>query len=242
MSPSLSALPRAGSATAYRLLKRHVPHAYLRVARWRGADFHPVTPDTDLVIAGVPGSANSFLRSAILIDNPQLRISSHAHVWTEVRDGVRWNRPVLLLVRDPLGAAASRITRFGGVSPREALQDYADYHRRVLPWVDDVLVVRFEDATSRPGDVVRRLNERFGTDLVPFPHDAPEHLARLHELLRVANGAVPSGHRDDPQRQAAVAAVHEALRAPELRELRARCLGLHAELTGASDQGRPSAR
>lgn len=240
MSPSLAALPRTGSATAYRLLKRHAPHAYLRVARWRGADFHAVTPGSDLVIAGVPGSANSFLRSAILIDNPDLRISSHAHVWTEVRDGVRWGRPVLLLVRDPLGAAASRITRFGGVSAREALQDYADYHRRVLRWVDSVLVVRFEDATARPGEVVRRVNDRFGTDLVPFPHDEPEHMGRLHELLREANGAVPTGHL--PERQARLAAVHEALRAPELREVRAACLGLHAELTGASDQGRPSAR
>ena len=242
MSPSLSALPHAASATAYRLLKRHVPSAYLRVAAARGADFHAVTPDSELVIAGVPGSANSFLRSAILIDNPGLRISSHAHVWTEVRDAVRWQRPVLLLVREPLAAAASRIARFGGVSPEEALREYAEYHERVLPWVDEIVVVRFEDATKRPGDVVRRVNTRFGTSFVPFPHEDDETMGRLHALLSSANGAVPTGHADSPQRQATVAAVHAALRAPEVRKVRARCLGLHAELTAAAGQGLPSAR
>ena len=233
VSPSLTTLPQAGTAAAWRLLKRHAPPLYLRLARARGADFHAVTPQTDLVIAGVPGSANSFLRSAILIDNPDLRISSHAHVWTEVRDGVRWGRPVVLLVREPLGAAASRIARFGGISPAEALSEYAEYHRRVLPWADDVVVSRFEDATARPGEVVERLNERYGLALRPFRHDDEATLGELHALLQQANGAVPSGHVESEERRRTLAQVHAALRGPELRELRARCLGLHAELTGA---------
>lgn len=233
MSPSLTALPGAGSAAAYRLLKRHAPPLYLKVARARGADFHAVTPDTDLVIAGVPGSANSFLRSAVLIDNPDLRISSHAHVWTEVRDGVRWGRPVVMLVREPLGAAASRIARFGGVSATEALRDYRDYHRRVLRWADEVVVTRFEDATARPGEVVERVNARYGTALRPFRHDDERTLGELHALLREANGAVPSGHVESEERRRTLAAVRSELRSPALRELRAQCLGLHAELTGA---------
>lgn len=234
MSPSLSALPQAGSAAAYRVLKRRLPAAYLRVARWRGADFHPVTPDCDLVVAGVPGSANSFLRAAILIDNPDLRIASHAHVWTEVRDAVRWKRPVVLLVREPLSAAASRMSRFGNASAREALRDYAEYHERVLPWADDVVVARFEDATRRPGEVVLRVNRRFGTDLRPFPHERPETMEELHALLREANGAVPTGHHvDDAERKATLAAVHDAIRAPELQQLRSRCLAVHATLTSS---------
>lgn len=237
MRPSLTALPGAGSAAAWRLLKRHAPPLYLKVARARGADLHPVTPDADLVIAGVPGSANSFLRSAVLIDNPDLRISSHAHVWTEVRDGVRWNRPVVLLVRDPLGAAASRIARFGGVSPAEALRDYRDYHRRVLRWADDVVVARFEEATARPGEVVEQVNARYGTSLRPFRHDDPTTVGELHALLQQANGAVPSGHVESEARKRTLAAVHAALRSPELRALRAQCLGLHAELTGAWRDG-----
>lgn len=233
MTPSLTVLARSGSAAAYELLKKHAPTVYVRVVRARGADLHPVTADTDLVIAGVPGSANSFLRSAILIDNPDLRISSHAHVWTEVRDGVRWDRPVVLLVREPLAAAASRIARFGGTSARQALAEYADYHRHVLRWADDVVVARFEDATARPGEVVLRVNERYGTAIRPFRHDDERTLEELHALLREANGAVPTGHADSPQRRAVLDAVHAELRSPALRELRAQCLGLHAELTGA---------
>lgn len=223
---AIAAMPRVAlSGAFYRTLQRRAPRAYLRLIRWRGADFYPVTRDCDLVIAGAPGSANSFARAAILVSNPQLQVSSHAHVWTEVRDAVRFDRPVLLLIRDPLSAVASRMTRFGNVTAAQAFRDYAAYHRHVLRWGDQVVVADFDEVTARLGDVVVRVNDRFGCAIVPFPHADPDALSGLHTLLASANGAVPSASRG-----AQTAALRQALLGDDLARLRVRCQGLYAEL------------
>lgn len=194
------------------------PSAYVALIRLRGADFYPVRRSSEFVIAGAPGSANSYVRAAFLQVNPGVNVASHAHVWTEVRDGVRWGRPVLLLVRDPLGEAASRLTRFGNVTPAQALADYADYHERALTWKDDVVVARFEDATSAVGRVIERVNARFGTTFTPFPDGDPQAVTALQELLAPANGALPQADRQTERDVA-----RQALSAPALTALRRRC-------------------
>lgn len=210
---------------AYRLLQVRAPTAYVALIRLRGADFYPVGRDSTFVIAGAPGSANSFVRAAFLQVNPDVEVASHAHVWTEVRDAVRWGRPVLLLVRDPLGEAASRLTRFGNVTPAQALSDYADYHERVLRWKHDVVVAPFEDATSLVGNVIERVNARFGTTFTPFPDGDAQAVATLTALLAPANGALPQA-----ERQAERDAARQALNAPALTALRGRCDAAYAAL------------
>ena len=210
---------------AYRVLQHRAPRVYVRVIRLRGADFYPVTRDADLVVAGAPGSANSWLRAAFLEDNPDAYVASHAHVWTEVRDAVRWGRPTVLLVRDPVGEVCSRLTRFGNLTPAQALEDYAHYHHKARRWADRVVVATFEQATESPGAVVRRVNARYGTAFAAFPDDPQRH-EQLHARLRAANGAVPSGDR-----AAAQAAARAALAAPALAGLRAQCEELYAGLT-----------
>ncbi len=210
---------------AYRLLQRKAPRLYVRLIARRGADFYPVTQDCALVIAGAPGSANSYVRAAFLQANPGVPVASHAHVWTEVEDGVRWGRPVLLLVREPLGEAASRLTRFGNVTPAQALSDYAEYHEHALAWKGDVVVARFEEATAAVGTVIGRINARFGTTFTPFPDGEPEAVATLKALLSPANGALPQA-----ERQAERDAARAALSAPALSALRRRCDAAYSAL------------
>ncbi len=219
-------LRHAVVGAVYRTLQEHFPRTYLKVITRRGADFHPMTAESDLVIAGAPGSANSFVRSALLAKNPGLRIASHAHVWSELPDAVELGRPVLLLVREPEGAAASRMTRFNSDTPSQALTSYARYYRHALEWKDRVVVADFSEATARVGDVIRRVNARYGTEFVPFPHEDPTAVAELHALLSSANGAVPTGTRS-----AEKDAARRALSSPDLAGQLAECRRLYETLT-----------
>jgi hypothetical protein len=222
-SRSFSTVRNVVAGGIYRGLRAYVPKGYLRLTVARGGDVCPIGADTQLVVAGVPGSANSFVRSGLLMVNPELRLASHSHVWTEVSSAVERDLPVLLLIREPLAATASRISRFHADTPRQALRDYARYHQHVLPYRDAVMVVTFEEATERLGDVVERLNTRFGLALRPFPHGDPEHVARLHALLISANGAVPSADREQEAAQLREAMISS----PALAPLVSRCQELY---------------
>ncbi len=209
----------------YRLLQVRAPLAYVALIRFRGADFYPVRRASQLVIAGAPGSANSYARAAFLRVNPDVTVASHAHVWTEVRDAARHGLPTLLLVRDPLGEAASRLTRFGNVTPRQALRDYATYYEKARRWREQVVLASFEQATAAFGDVTLALNAKFGTSFVAFPDGDPAMVAGLRRLLDSANGAIPK-----PEKAAERKAARAALMAPELAALRERCEAVYADL------------
>lgn len=209
----------------YRTLQHRMPRLYLRLAQRSRADMHRVSEGCDLAIVGYPGSANSFARMAFLHVNPEARIASHTHVWSELADAVSLRLPALLLVRDPARAVASRMARFGNISARAALLDYARFHERALAWRRDVVVADFSEVTTGFGAVVDRLNERYGTAFVRFPDDDANTVDFLHLLLGGSNGAVPS-----PARQPALAAALRAVNAPALSTLRRRCADAHAAL------------
>ncbi len=197
------------------------PRRFVRLQQRRGLDFYAVEDGTDLVIAGPPGAANSFARSAFLWTNPQASVASHAHVWSEVAEGVRRGKPVLLLLREPEAAVRSQLSRFGNVSRGRAMRDYARFYERALRSASGVVVADFPEVTAHFGDVVRRVNERYGTSFVPFPHEDPAALADLHAMLQQANGAVPTSVR-----RADKDAL--SLDGPGLGRLRRRCQDAYA--------------
>lgn len=209
----------------YRTLQHRMPRLYLRLAKRSQADMHRVSEGSDLAIVGYPGSANSYARMAFLHVNPEAKIASHTHVWSELADAVALHLPALLLVRDPAHAVASRMARFGNISARAALLDYARFHERVLPWRNDIVVADFTEVTTGFGAVVDRLNERFGTTFVRFPHEDSNTVDFLHLLLGGSNGAVPS-----PERRPALQAALNDVNASELSTLRRRCADAYAAL------------
>lgn len=221
---SHSDLRAAASSTAYRLLKRHAPRRYVRLIEQRGADFHPLSDDCDLVIAGVPGCANSFMREAVLAVNPQTRICSHSHVWTDIADGVALELPVLLLIREPIAAAASRLTRFGTDTPPQALREYIDFYSHALRYLDDVVIADFRETVEYPAEVIDRINLRFGTRLSLFSEDDAEVIATVEHALRRKNGALPT------QRSGDYTQAELALRHPACSKLLAQCDELYDQI------------
>jgi hypothetical protein len=191
-----------------------------------------VDAGTDVVIEGRPGCGNSFAREAMLLANPGIRVASHVHSAAQVLEGMRLRKPVIVIVRRPADAIASKAARYDDVDVREELIWFAGFYERLLPLIDSFVIATFERITSRFGEVIEAVNARFGTSFAPFPHDDPAAAERVFQTLvefnrsqGIADGraAVPGQGRDDRAMRA-----RSMLDEPQLAELMGRCEAAYA--------------
>ena len=209
-----------------------------------------VRQDTELVIEGAPRSANTFLLAAFELLNPNRRTAHHLHNPCQVLRAARFGVPCIVVVRDPMDAAASTLVWSADRRPREVVQDWLTFYERALPYADSFVVADFEVATTAPGKVLAAANHRFGTcfatDHEPERHDplvmeSVERLGRDHDgevyETRVARPS-SSEYRHQQQRLA-----HQALDDEVPASLRRRAdelyrtyLGLAARILVAEDQ------
>ncbi len=126
---------------------------------WRGRKL--VTRNTDLVIDGFPGSANSYVANAVrvAIDQPA-NVESHFHHTVQLTRAIAFDVPVLVVVRAPRDACRSLKSKSPELLDALIALRWLRYHRVVLrhlgrPGFDIVL---FDDVI-RDVDVVRRRSE-----------------------------------------------------------------------------------
>jgi hypothetical protein len=130
-----------------------------------------VTPDTQLVIEGFPRSANSFARVAFnRAQKEKVRIANGLHVPAQVIRASRWRIPTLVLIRNPRDAVLSFAIR-DPISVEQALRYYLAFYETVEAYRDAYILGTFEDVTGDFGQVIRRINDRFGTTFSPFRHN-----------------------------------------------------------------------
>jgi hypothetical protein len=130
-----------------------------------------VTPDTQLVIEGFPRSGNSFARRAfILAGNEKERIAHHLHVPAQVVRAARWQIPTLVLIRRPRDAVLSLAIR-DPISVDQALRYYISFYETVEKYRDAYVLGLFEEVTEDFGQVIKRVNDKFGTTFSLFRHD-----------------------------------------------------------------------
>jgi hypothetical protein len=221
----------------YQSLERS-PRAYCSYLRRRRTVATLVTPQTAIVLEGYPGSANSFAREAVLYSNPGVHVASHIHSSAHILEALRLGRPTVVPVRHPVDAITSYLSRGYPSEVHAALREYERMHRHLLPRLEQVVLAPFEHITSRFGDVIREVNRRFGSDLVPFPHEDPAArdavFARLEAYTREVAGdgadllqATPTNARREQQQR-----IRAALLDPSVAPLRTRCQELYAEISG----------
>jgi hypothetical protein len=223
----------AARAGWYGVLER-APRAYCAYLRHRSAHT-VVTGDSAIVLEGFPGSANSFAREAVLYSNPGVAVASHIHSPAHVLEALRLGRPTVLTIRPPVDAIASFLSRGYASEITAAFRSYERMHRRLLPVLDRLVVAPFDRVTDRFGDVVDEVNARFGTTLVPFPHDDPDARDAVFATLAAYTHAVAPESSTLLQatptaaRRERSADVRAALLDPAHAELRRRGEGLYAE-------------
>src|SRR5215211_7972544 len=137
----------------------------------RKAQARVVSPDTQLVMEGFPRSANSFARVAFnRAQSERVRIAHGLHVPAQVIRASKWRIPTLVLIRKPKDAVLSFAIR-DPISVDQALRYYLSFYETVEGYRDAYVLGLFEEVTEDFGEVIRRINDRFGTTFSPFSHD-----------------------------------------------------------------------
>lgn len=136
--------------------------------------------DTEIVIESFPRCASSFAVAAFrLAQEPHAsRIAHHTHTPAQVLAALRRNVPAMVLIRPPEDAVLSHVIHTPALTPAVSLRGYVRFHEPLLPHRSDFVVGTFEEVVGDFGEVIERVNRRFGTAFRPFEH-RPEHLARI---------------------------------------------------------------
>ncbi len=142
-----------------------------------------VRPDSEIVIEGYPRCANSF--SVLAFERAQgrrLRIGHHLHAPAQIELGVRYGVPVLALIREPVSAAASLITRHPEITPAQALSQYVYFYESVLRHADRLVLADFRKVTTDYAQVIEAVNLRYGTRFKPYFNSPSEDGAVFSEI------------------------------------------------------------
>lgn len=142
-----------------------------------------VRPDSEIVIEGYPRCANSF--SVLAFERAQKRpmhIGHHLHAPAQIALGVKYGIPVLALIREPISAAASLITRHPEVTAEQALRQYVSFYECVKRYGDRVVLADFRKITSDYAQVIEAINHRFNTTFRPYVNSAAEDEAVFSEI------------------------------------------------------------
>ena len=194
------------------------PQPYLGITRLthpRFGDSEPVRSDTEVVIEGFPRSGNTFAVAAFRMTQAEpVRIAHHLHAPAQVIQAVRRGIPAMVLVREPEPAVISLVIRDPRVSVDVGLRQYIRFHRRLLAWREDFLVVRFETVVSDFGRAIREVNARCGASFFSEFDNSEAGLHRYRAAVEAAERrkyrgsrrledviAVPSEARDGPRRE-----------------------------------------
>jgi hypothetical protein len=160
----------------------------------RRFDRQLVRRSTRLCIEGYPRSANSYALLAFRHWNPGLRVANHLHTPLQITRAVRLGVPCAVLVRPPADAVASVLVMVRGrISETAAYRGYIHFYSRAMPARDEVVVVPFDEITSDPASMVRRLNAFYGTSFASGPMtDEAEAAIRGRLEARPAERGLPS--------------------------------------------------
>jgi len=142
-----------------------------------------IADDTEIVIEGYPRSGNTFAVAAFLLaQGRQVKIARHLHAPAQVIAAARMEIPTLVLIRKPKDAVLSLLVRVPHLSAEQALKDYIRFYCSIFPYRGKYVIGRFEEVTADFGNVIRRINERFGTSFKPFEH-TDENLKKVFKLV-----------------------------------------------------------
>ena len=167
-----------------------------------------VSPETGITIEGFPRSGTTFAVRAFNSVNREIRIAHHHHAAAQVLESVRLGLPTLLIVRSPEGAVRSLMIRRPELSAAAALSAYRRFHDRLAACRKRIVIASFDQVTKDFGQVIDRVNDRYGTRFRRFDHTTANVDAIFRAMERdnaSAYGRLLSTHvpRPDPERDRA---------------------------------------
>jgi len=214
------------------------PRAYLPLARWRYPEELVFGPDTEVVIEGFARSANSFAVNAFcLAQGRPVHVAHHLHAPAQVMAAGRDGVPAIVLVREPEAAICSFLLWQPHLRVREAVSAYLRFYRPLRSIEDVYVVATFEQVTSDFGEVIDRLNERFGSSFERFEH-TQANVDRCFEEIETNSRVQRHGEllesvvaRPSAERKHLKQAAQERFRRETTPDLRAELDAIHRHFT-----------
>lgn len=176
----------------------HYPHLYYPLRRiLNGKSKLAVQHDTEIVIEGYPRSGNSF--SVVAFEHAQKRhvkIAHHLHNPSQIIKGAKLGIPIIVLLRDPISAVCSFVIRESQLTIDDALWDYIDFHKHILPFRQKFLIAMFEEVTSNYSNVITQLNRKYSTNFDIFEH-SDANVAKVFSQLDSLESSSDAGNIDE---------------------------------------------
>lgn len=158
-----------------------------------------VQKDTELVIEGFPRCANSF--AVIAFESAQkrpVRLAHHIHAQLQVSRALQWNIPSLVLIREPVAAIASLLTRQAFIGASQAFRQYGRFYHYVEDHRRDIEIADFHEIIEDFRSVITRVNDRFGTAFEVY-ENGDKHDAQIFQSIDRLNSTQEDG---DPRKLA----------------------------------------
>ena len=189
-----------------------------------------VTRRTRITIEGYPRSANTYAVYAFKHVNEIQwnEVGHHLHVQAQIIRSVKYQIPVILLIRHPLEAVRSLVVRHDFIPVADALEDYTRFYSDLYKLRGSFVVANFDDVTEHFGKIIERVNKRFSTKFNLFPdHDEQAKAAVFDEIDRrnrsLDNGKVTHLYRPDKNKDN----MKDAVELQEDNELYLNALGIY---------------
>lgn len=161
------------------------------IAYAQGRAENVVTRTTDLAIEGFPRSGNSMLKMYISLTNPELQMAHHLHMVGQFAIARKLAVPAVLLVRNPVDAIASLMVADTTLSVEMATRWWVYYHRKLLPYRADVLVLTFDRIIADPQRAVADIATFSGLEISAPTYD--QSMRDQVDDALVARGRVARG-------------------------------------------------
>ena len=124
-----------------------------------------VHEQTELVIDGFQGSANGFAVAGFKQHQSQkVRLAHHMHSPAEIIKAIEQQTPVILLIREPIGAVISLTSRWSYISVSQGLESYIKFYQKLSDYQDGYVVSTFEQTIQHLDKIVDRVNYKFNTN------------------------------------------------------------------------------
>ena len=167
----------------------------LPLARLRGHGV-PYGPGTEIVIEGFPRSANSFAVAAFArAQGRKPQIAHHVHAPAQIIAAARASVPAIVLIRDPEDAVLEYVIKKPAITIAQALRGYTRFYAPLMRHRSAFVTGVFDEVTSDFGNVIGRLNERFGTTFREFEHTDDNARATLNEIDQYWRGLLGPGEQ-----------------------------------------------
>lgn len=155
------------------------------------------------MIEGFGGSANSFAVYAFEAAQPKkLKIAHHLHITAQIKDAAKRGVPVFLIIRNPVDAVTSLLSRDYYPSARQGFVDYFKFYKDILPYKENLLIAPFEVLTSDIASLISQVNEKYGTTYATTLNMAEKGLKCLKTEGRSDVSAMPLRGREGLKKEA----------------------------------------